>query len=837
MPDVAVAPLAVLAEKWPLRDVLILTYNSNLGFFERAALARVRSRGARVTLVSDADMVHADPEAVRYAGHSYLDGRALCHNHGACHPKLVVTVSDDQAAVLVGSGNASPGGWVDNAELWTLLRADGDGAPETLHRVAEFLLALPDHVRFTPGVADVLSDVAASLQSFHATEAGPTVVSSVWGPIIEQLPEAPNVAHLTIATPFHDKAADATRQLYKRLQPDTLEVLIQDATVFDGERLAGVLDAAGGTLATITSRRYHHGKLIEWSCPDEHVALTGSLNASGVALLKGMADGGNCELGLVGPVDQSLRPATGDVQQPAEVTDREWEPPPESAGRAAVSLLAVLLETDGIRVVLREPLDAPAQLQHLVDSQWVTIDSVAAAVMDHLVTYRLPGAAALRLVDESDEPSNVVWVTDLSRTSFRTVAPRRTLPSQPLEIALDPHLVTMVEQALATVRAWSAETAGPAAVPLRAHIGTAATRESWRDYIDGFRADVGDDFSFFALPHLMRAAGAEPPQPSPQPGEPGDDGEGAEEAAGDELERAITARLEELQRDDRMADRLASYRRMCEKLNTDDPARPRPVLVAATALTVGGVALGCWKERKAVATELRRSLRPLARLAGDPDLAIDAANIAAVALAVIRAQVRSITSGDEATMQYRHAAREVRHLLVHATDEGIADRAKGLVKAVFGPAMTTMRVREIVESVTAPDHIAAAVELLYVEHGTAAEVAGTCIRITDPVAGDGTNAVLRAIGLAQDAAVVGAVASGPKGAAAAVWRAPLLAVVRRGLKRRVTLYKFSGLLRPSDYGRAEGILTHQYEQGNWFAAVPDHVQELLLEGGVLIEDV
>lgn len=130
MPNPAtIAPLAVLAEDWPLRDVLILTFNANLGFFERAALARVRARGARVTLVSDADMVHADAEAVRFAGRSYLDGRAICLGGGAFHPKLIVTLGEERAAVLVGSGNASPGGWIDNAELWTLLRADLEGGP------------------------------------------------------------------------------------------------------------------------------------------------------------------------------------------------------------------------------------------------------------------------------------------------------------------------------------------------------------------------------------------------------------------------------------------------------------------------------------------------------------------------------------------------------------------------------------------------------------------------------------------------------------------------------------------------------------------------------------
>ena len=72
-------PLPLLAETWPLRELLILDFNANLGFFERAGLAKARSRGARVTMVSDADMVHADHEATRHAGRAYLDARAIAN--------------------------------------------------------------------------------------------------------------------------------------------------------------------------------------------------------------------------------------------------------------------------------------------------------------------------------------------------------------------------------------------------------------------------------------------------------------------------------------------------------------------------------------------------------------------------------------------------------------------------------------------------------------------------------------------------------------------------------------------------------------------------------------
>ena len=832
------SPLAVLSEDWPLREVLLLTFNCNLGFFERSALARVRARGARVTLVSDADMVHGDPEVVRFSGRSYLDGRAICRYGGAFHPKLIVTLGEAQAAVLIGSGNVSPGGWIDNAELWTLLRGSTeDGAPGAVGQVADFLDRLPTQVRFSPGVTDVLPEIASGLRTFPAIENGPELLSTLWGPIIDQLPAERASGPMVVATPFHDRNAEATTRMHERLQPTAVEVLHQFHTSFEGKRLASALGTMNGSVATITDTRYHHGKLFEWETLAGRRALTGSPNASSAALLRGMAAGGNCELGLISLVEASLRPDTGTPEEPDAVADRQWDPGLEQKPAVAAGLFAVLLEADGLRVLLRSALAEPAELQHLADGRWERLDIMPAGAEVHLTEFRLPGGSALRLLHADGSTSNVIWVADLARTGFRSVAARRSLPSGPVQMVLDPHLVTMVEHALATLRAWSSEAAGPSTVPLRAPAVEAGGKKSWREYIEGFRAEVGDEFSFFVLPHLMRAAGAEPPQPATKSA--GDEREDAEEAAqeADEFE-TLTVRLEALRRSDKMAERLRTYRRMCEKL-TEPAARPHPVLIAGTTLTVGGAALGCWKDKTELASQLRRSLLQLARVATDADLAVDAGNIAAVALAVLRAQVRAVTAGDELAMIYKLASREARALLVHANADGIAERAAGLVAAAFGPAVTTTCVLAIVESVTKPDHLAIAAELLDEEHGLECDVEGGCIRFAEPVKGDPWRAVLLAIGLGQDAPGVGSVAIGAGGLAAAAWRKPHLVAVRRTPKaRRVTLYKLNAMVGPHDLARTVGPIPARYEVGNWYDDnVPDEMKEILAGVGILLKDL
>ena len=63
-------------------------------------------------------------------------------------------------------------------------------------------------------------------------------------------------------------------------------------------------------------------------------------------------------------------------------------------------------------------------------------------------------------------------------------------------------------------------------------------------------------------------------------------------------------------------------------------------------------------------------------------------------------------------------------------------------------------------------------------------------------------------------------------------------MVRRTAKvRRVTLYRLHSSLRPNAYARDEGRLPTHLEEGNWYGgAVPEHVEELLMECGVLLED-
>lgn len=94
--------------QWDVEEVLFLSFNANVGYFERGALGLCRSMGARVSIIADANMWWPDPVAMKGAGSEYLLG--LASHRAAFHPKLVLVVAADKVLAVIGSGNLTPGG-------------------------------------------------------------------------------------------------------------------------------------------------------------------------------------------------------------------------------------------------------------------------------------------------------------------------------------------------------------------------------------------------------------------------------------------------------------------------------------------------------------------------------------------------------------------------------------------------------------------------------------------------------------------------------------------------------------------------------------------------------
>ncbi|SCF19411.1 hypothetical protein GA0074696_3333 [Micromonospora purpureochromogenes] len=349
------APPALLRRR-PLADaeeVLVLTYTCDLSFFEDVCLREAQAVRARTTVLYDADQLTQGPRRP-----DYLALPVVCKAGGAFHPKLVVIASEVDAVVAIGSGNATASGWHHNAEVWTLLPGDGPTAPALFHDLADWLRRLPEAVWMEDLGQERLERVADLLTTRPAdAEPGqPLLVTTAVRPIVEQLPvpDSP-VTSLAVAAPFFDPGAAALGRLVDRFTADQLHLLLTRDVQCDVDSLAEVLKRApGGTVSTPESSRYHHGKIVEWRTADRAWALTGSANCSKAALIDTMATGGNCELGLLTTVDESLIDAVPDrpvdLSQPDDLHVRE--PGPHAATSTALRVLGVRVGAERVEATV-----------------------------------------------------------------------------------------------------------------------------------------------------------------------------------------------------------------------------------------------------------------------------------------------------------------------------------------------------------------------------------------------------------------------------------------------------------------------------------------------------
>ena len=114
------------------RHALILTHNIHFLFVQSVLATRLRQAGnPRLTIFADAAC----------AAQAFGEQRALLDGLGVryrvvsvdlgparrFHPKALLLVGPDRAALAIGSGNLTHGGMAANHEAWTFAVSDADG--------------------------------------------------------------------------------------------------------------------------------------------------------------------------------------------------------------------------------------------------------------------------------------------------------------------------------------------------------------------------------------------------------------------------------------------------------------------------------------------------------------------------------------------------------------------------------------------------------------------------------------------------------------------------------------------------------------------------------------
>ncbi|MCW2750499.1 MAG: hypothetical protein JWR83_1609 [Aeromicrobium sp.] len=758
-------------------EILVLTFNHDLAFFEKVALGTAQLTGARITVVADASMAHHDVYAVRRAGTAYLPGLAQCR--GSFHPKLVVVASPDRTTVGIGSGNLSMAGWQGNDELWSWHHATTDGGAAVVPATGAWLRALADAVTLAAPVADALRRIGDGLARFDAIDGESRLVDTVSGPLLEQLPEGP-VDELNVYAPFYDPNAAALAALVERFKPSVLRVAYQPTmTHINGAATARLIGAAG-EVRELPQERYRHGKLIEWAIGAERWALTGSANISTSALLKAVADGGNVELGVISPVTQSLLPE-GTFASASHLAAVSYRGMPPTSGPITV-ILAATRGPAGVEVVFGRPLRVVGILQvseaQWPPDQWEPVGEVAEHQVDALVR-DAPGGSRLRVRFADGSTSSVAWVTDLERVQrVRDAVRAGPKPPELGEVFSDVGAAEKFFQ----LNLERQQKAGPAIPFTTSSAGGAsgsAKVEGWEEYLDRCAGRVGAyTFAFsFGLPLPSRQLD---PSVNVRIVDWDDDvldddaealeGDTADDTTIDEDRGLIAPQLANAQEKVR-----ARFRRFARRMIHDwiapDPQERLLALRSALLLVAGGA----WDHTD-------EDWRPLV-LDGIERLAIDemnedyttaAASLGLLGLSLVGSSLSRWERGP-AEIRYDRVLDRLAGLVIEADPQRIADYADGLAGR-FPVSTRPDVVMQIVERLTTFDGLDNVVDDL-AERGFAATRDGRVIelikRVQDPLL-----PALWALTVASKSAPVAICCASPSGRFVnVIWRPPDVIVI------------------------------------------------------------
>ncbi|MFG2044050.1 hypothetical protein [Dactylosporangium sp. NPDC048998] len=472
------APLLAGAE-----EVLVLTHHCDLAFVEEC-LRPARAAGARITVLYDAtagdddvptrgdafagDDAAGDEGATPGGGangHAATPGGAtpgdgaaavrdvlpvpvVVRSGGAFRPRLVISASPTAAVVSIGSGDATPDGWLRNAEAWTHLRADGATVPTLITDIAEWLLRLPEQLWIEPLGVERLAAVAKLLTARpHAAEADePLLLTNDLVAIVEQLPFPSGADRLSVSAPAFDPTGRALGEIVRNVRATRVRLLLPSGVRCDPVGLLVALDEAGPNgggagagnaeepeVRTPNGPRYHHAGAIEWWNDGSGVLITGGLDCTPEALLSTSAEpGGNCELGLLLEVTESLLDAP-EAREIALDDDALRVRPAPAAAPAVARVLGVRLLADRIEASLvAAGTTAPDGLVVTVGDAAAKLPWTGAAGRLH--TYAADGpaldgrTAQVRAADGTDLGAAVVTDVAGAVTRFSHPSPLEALP-------------------------------------------------------------------------------------------------------------------------------------------------------------------------------------------------------------------------------------------------------------------------------------------------------------------------------------------------------------------------------------------------------------------------
>jgi hypothetical protein len=149
------------------------------------------------------------------------------------HPKVWIIIGGEETVLLVGSGNLTQAGFVNNAELFDALRinAENPTSPQLLESLQAFVRGLAQmwpmedskHLLCTETLGRI-GEALSMLPRCTAQQDEIRFLNSFRGSLLDQLPEIPNSRELYIASPYFGGSLEGVNLLARKYSTAKLKV-------------------------------------------------------------------------------------------------------------------------------------------------------------------------------------------------------------------------------------------------------------------------------------------------------------------------------------------------------------------------------------------------------------------------------------------------------------------------------------------------------------------------------------------------------------------------------------------------------------------------------------
>lgn len=383
----------------------ILSYSCDLAFYESVLLSCLRSiRCRNNALIVDEEKYQESLDIftgfINHAG--YLYTVTPIQQHGSFHPKIIFLLGDNEVALLIGTGNASVGGYSRNREIFFHLKA-GNLKEKDLGLILDAWNFIKQVVEHRSGFIKSQLEMAEKetpiiLEARKREGPPPHLVKFMDGSkaalitrrnkdgLLAQfryLVKSSKVQSLTLVSPFFDSGVKTIKSLLEAFDPKTLNIIIQPETVnIDIKALNGLNDRriklyrfkAPLQRPVHGSEPFLHSKAIFIQARDGEHSLIGSANITFSALGDMKSAGLNTEaclyayypeinylLSMLGLNESLAEKALLTNKQIAQIRWRKKKK--DGQGKALVSLIGVEYSLWETSCILRKYINTQSFLE------------------------------------------------------------------------------------------------------------------------------------------------------------------------------------------------------------------------------------------------------------------------------------------------------------------------------------------------------------------------------------------------------------------------------------------------------------------------------------------